>query len=225
MLLLQNLSRHPAPIVNVMWTLPLEVEMYIVLPVIFFFARREQAVWPLLILWLLIARFCMIGFPDANTINLATVIPMFLPGIMAYVGFKTQRPRLPAWLMPLLLAAIIASAMQNPTNRKSWYVALVLGLTLPLFQQLTLPWLVRASHETAKYSYGIYLSHPFALVLGMYVLRQRSIAVQVSVEVFTIALVSIASYHLLEEPMVLLGKRVAARAEVRYEKAGASLPA
>ena len=199
--------------------------MYLVLPVVFFFARKEQAVWPLLIIWFLIARFCVVTSPNANTVNLATVVPMFLPGIMAYVGFKTHRPRIPAWLLPVLLAVTIASAMHKPTNRKGWYVALVLGLALPFFHQLTLPWLVRASHEIAKYSYGIYLSHPFALVLGMYLLHQKPFAVQLGVELLTIVVVSVTSYHLLEEPLIQLGKRVAARAERHYEKADASLTA
>ena len=217
-LLIQNLRPNTPPLVNVMWTLPLEVDMYVLLPALFFFARKSNAVWPLLLFWILAAAFCRATFSSPNEVNLATVIPMFLPGVMAFVAFHRRKPVLPAWTFVVFLALIIACAMRKPTNREAWYFNLAIGLVLPFFHQLRVRWLVNASHQIAKYSYGIYLTHPFGLVIGIYLLRGHGLVTQLSVELLFIAIASIAAYHLLEKPMIDVGTRVAAFAERRYEK-------
>ena len=220
--LLQNLIPGEPGVLNVMWSLPLEVDMYLFLPVLFFFVRKTPRLWPLLLMWLFVVRFSMLKFQDPNELSIVSVAPMFLPGVMAYVGFQRSKPIFPAWTVSLLLAGVILFGIYKPTNRKGWYVNLALGLLLPLFRQIRLPCLVRASHEVAKYSYGVYLSHPFALVLGMYVLRGQSLAVQLGVELVTIVLMSVVTYHWLEEPMIQVGRRVAAFAELRSERADAT---
>ncbi len=217
-LLVQNLGNNTSSVLNVLWTLPFEVQMYVFLPMLFYFARFDRSIWPLLLVWLLVAKFCTLKFVDPDELNLATVIPIFLPGVIAYGGFKRWKARLPSWLLFLLLTVLISFAMHHPTNRNGWYFALLLGLLLPHFKQVRIAWLVRAGHEVAKYSYGIYLSHPFALVLGMYLLRGQPLALQLAVEVLTIALVSVVTYHVLEEPLIVVGKRVASLAETHLHR-------
>ena len=219
LLLVQNFMPHPSQIVDVTWSLPLEVQMYVVLPVLFFFARSQRFVWPLLLLWILVAAFSLQKFVDPNDLNLLTVVPMFLPGVMAYIGFSRLKPRLPAWTFPFLLAAVICFGMYRPTNRKGWLVDLALGLALPFFHQFRAAWLVWAADRVAKYSYGIYLAHPFALVLGIYLLPGKPLALQLTVEILSLAFIAWASYHLIEAPMIQLGKRLAARVEKRAEQA------
>ena len=217
-LLLQDLRANTPPLVNVMWTLPLEAQMYILLPMLYFFARQTLSLWPLLLLWLLTVAFCRVTFPDPSRVDLATVIPMFLPGVMAYVGFARWRPVLPAWPLSVLLAVLIAGFMLHPTNRRGWYFALVLGLALPVFREFRSHWITATSHHIAKYSYGIYLSHPFGLVVGMYLLKGHSVLLQLAVELLIVAVSSVLAYHLLEEPMIRLGARIARRVETRYER-------
>lgn len=53
-LLIQNLWPHKN-IMGPLWSLPLEVEMYLLLPALFVFARRERAIWPFLLFWSLLA--------------------------------------------------------------------------------------------------------------------------------------------------------------------------
>lgn len=104
-----------AELISVMWSLPYEVEMYILLPVLFFFVRKNFAVWPLLAMWVLVI-LTTHGTPsDTHTFGVA--IGYFLPGVMAYVGFgrweaqatRMDVARVPGcgvghWLVPLYVS-------------------------------------------------------------------------------------------------------------------------
>jgi peptidoglycan/LPS O-acetylase OafA/YrhL len=201
-----------------MWSLPLEIQMYIVLPILFFYVHRERGLWVLLLLWMLAVAFCKGTFDAAHWQNLADSVPMFLAGIMAYLGFARWKPKLPSWFFPLFLAALLLIFMKKPSLQYGWLTTLALGLLLPLFSQIEARWLTRASHEVAKYSYGIYLGHPFALVLGIYLLRGHSLALQLPVVLLSIAVIAIAGYHWVEKPLINLGSRLAAKAEFTYEQ-------
>jgi peptidoglycan/LPS O-acetylase OafA/YrhL len=74
------------------------------------------------------------------------------------------------------------------------------------------------SRLIARYSYGVYLTHPFAIVIGLYLLRGRSVPVRVLGEVVPLLVLPVVAYHLLEHPMIRLGSRLAAKAEARYEQ-------
>ena len=216
-LLLQNLSYAPSRILSVMWSLPLEVQMYVFLPYLFFTLRRERALWPIFGVWLFSVALCRILFLPED-VNFLTVVPDFLPGIMAYVLFDRIRARLPSWLLPLFLLSLLVGFMHNPGPRVAWILCLVLGLGLPHFQQFHSAWIVRPSHELAKYSYGIYLAHPFSIVLGLYVLRAHSLPLQITVAVVSLAIFAVAAYHLIEYPLIRIGSRVATRVEKRHEQ-------
>ncbi len=219
LLLVQNLFSHGAgDIIGVLWSLPLEVQMYILLPPLFFYVREENKLWPLLVGWTLSVLTARALIPVSSGNNFIAVIPDFLPGVIAYVGFKKWDPRLPAWTFVAFLLALLIFFMRDPNARKGWPVCLVLGLSLPLFRQLSLSWITQPCHEIAKYSYGIYLSHPFCIALGIYAFRSHSLAIQLIVELVTIAIVSVAAYHLVEYPMVRAGSRIATRLEMRSEK-------
>ena len=214
-LLLQDF-RGPV-IESVMWTLPLEVQMYVLLPMLFFFIRQNFSLWPLFVIWSLGAAYCFYNFaPNNNTLVVAALY--FMPGVMAYVGFAHRKPRLPASLLLPFCAGLLIAFILHPTFRKGWFVCLALGLLLPSFRQIRSKWLIRSSHEVAKYSYGIYLAHPFALVLSIYLMPKVPLALQLTVETLAIIVMSVGAYHLLEKPMIKLGSKLAARAEKRYEQ-------
>lgn len=224
LLLVQNLTSHGSGnIIGVLWSLPLEIQMYILLPLLFFYVRDENKLWPLLVGWTLSVLTARSLLPASTGNNFVTVIPDFLPGVIAYVGFKKWSPCLPAWVFVLLLPALLIFFMRNPNARRGWPVCLALGLSLPLFRQLSWTWITRPAHEIAKYSYGIYLSHPFCIALGIYLLRRHSLAVQLSVELVTTAIVSVAAYHFIEHPMINAGSRIATRLERHSEQASEQL--
>ena len=215
LLLVQNIASRPS-VSGVLWSLPLEVDMYLLLPLLFFFVRRNFSLWPLLLIWGM-----MMGNARSLHINgncFVTVIPCFLPGVMAYVLYRRTRPRLPAWLFPVFLLALCVGFMQHPSVPASWPMCLALGLALPFFRQIQFAPLIRATHEIAKYSYGVYLSHSFAITLGIYLLPHANFLIQLAVIFASTAILSIAAYHLVEKPMIDLGARVAARAETGYEQ-------
>jgi peptidoglycan/LPS O-acetylase OafA/YrhL len=212
--LMQNLFNAPL-IEGVMWSLPLEVQMYIVLPALFFFVQRNFAYWPILTL---IVLDMFVSQPPRPAPELVSFAPYFLSGIVAYIGFGRRKPNLPSWLLPTGLIVVGSIFLLRPGFRAAWFLCLLIGFTLPSFRQIRSHAIKRASHIVAKYSYGIYLSHPFALVLGIYLLPHSPLLLQVVIVISATAIFSVAAYHLLELPMMQMGSRLAARAEARYEQ-------
>ena len=215
LLLIQNLWIH-GNVLGVFWSLPLEVDMYLLLPALFIFARKERAIWPFLVFWGFACAASRATYGPEGGNGLYAVIPHFLPGIMAYIGFKRNKPRLPAALFPLLLVLLLAFFEYHPSVRQGWFVCLALGLLLPQFRDLTNPIVARVSHTIATYSYGIYLLHLFALWFGFVMLKGHSLALRMSVTLSTLAVMSWVSYHFIESPFMHLGSRVANRLQTRF---------
>ena len=99
--------------------------------------------------------------------------------------------------------------MRNPGWSQAWIFCLLLGLGLPFFHQIRSHWLKRLSSEVAKYSYSLYLAHPFAIVLGFYLLDRHTLALRIAVEIATLVPISVASYHWIEHPMIRFGAKLA----------------
>jgi peptidoglycan/LPS O-acetylase OafA/YrhL len=68
----------------------------------------------------------------------------------------------------------------------------------------------------------MYLTHPFALVVGVYLMPHAPVVLQLAIEMLVIAAASVGAYHLLEKPMIDLGARLAQKAEFRYEQVAMS---
>jgi peptidoglycan/LPS O-acetylase OafA/YrhL len=202
-------------IVYPMWSLPIEVQMYVMLPVLFFFLRKNMVLWPLLIFLALAAGTAHHAF-GPQEVNLAVAIPYFLPGVMAYVGFSRWKAVLPGWSFLIVLAAITWLGGYAGNWQRAWWPCLALGLALPLFRQLKPGVLTKVCWYIARYSYGIYLTHPFALLLGFYVFRDFGRPVQFAVLLGSLAAFSLAAYHLIEAPGMRLGATVAGAVARRF---------
>ena len=207
LLLIQDVLHRPN-IVGVLWTLTIEVQMYLLLPGLFFLAHREKKLWQLILRWALAVLELRAYLRTSGNI-LPTVIPDFLPGVIAYLAFQRFRARLPAWTFPVFLCLLLTVYMVHPSTASSWPVALILGLALPLFRQIAQPTLVSLSHNVAKYSFGIYLWHSFGMKLSFHFLARQHWTLQVAAELLFTAVVSVATYHLIEEPLIRVGNRVA----------------
>jgi peptidoglycan/LPS O-acetylase OafA/YrhL len=101
--------------------------------------------------------------------------------------------------------------MAWPSLRSGWWLTLVLGVSLPLFRSIKLKWLETTSHHVAKYSYGIYLIHPFCIVIGLELLHPFSLAVRLAGFLISLVSIVVSAYHWLEKPMIDLGARLANR--------------
>jgi peptidoglycan/LPS O-acetylase OafA/YrhL len=203
-------------LLTVMWSLPFEVEMYVLLPILFFFVRRNFVLWPLVLIWLLVLLNAR-HVPD-DQVDLLVAMGYFLPGVMAYVGFGRWKPRFPAWSLPIFLAVVWTAFWYKCDFHKGWYFCLIVGLTLPLFQQSRSKVVWTPSRIIAKYSYGIYLTHPFALVIGLYLLRDHSWPVRMIGALVPLIALPLLAYQLIEHPLIHVGSRLAAKAETRYER-------
>ncbi len=119
--LVPNLISGDLPIMGVMWSLPYELEMYVLLPALFFYLRKNFAVWPLLLIWVMTVLLTRHAPPNSHTFGMA--IGYFLPGAMAYVGFGRWTPRLPAWLLAVFLATLwVGFLFTQVSARVGWLV-------------------------------------------------------------------------------------------------------
>ena len=204
-------------LVSVMWTLPYEVDMYLLLPAVFFFVQRNFSLWPLLLIWTVALLNGIQVPPEGHTFLVA--VGYFLPGVMAYIGFgQGWRPRFPGWMLPLFLLVMWAVFLYDFNFHKAWFFCLIVGLSLPLFRQMRAKWVMEPSRLIARYSYGAYLTHPFAIVIGLYLLRGYSLPVRLACEFIPLVVLPVLAYHALEHPMIRLGSRLAAKAETRSEQ-------
>ena len=108
LLLTQNLSGSPS-ILCVLWSLPFEVQMYVLLPVFYLVLRRFPSVRTALLLWLcgvsLAAAEYFARGTDTDSL-LLRYFPCFLAGVIAWQLIAISERKLPATLWIVLLAIL-----------------------------------------------------------------------------------------------------------------------
>jgi peptidoglycan/LPS O-acetylase OafA/YrhL len=207
LLLVQNLvyARYMS---TVLWSLCLEVQMYLVLPVLFLLFRKRSLRWPLA-LWALSIPLAMLQPLLSPRLNVIEFAPCFLAGVIAW---RLQgRARLPAWLWPLVLAtaglAFVIYAEPRVNNYGRWIVCLSVGLALPWLRELAAPRLNRASKFIAQYSYGIYLFHPPLMWLAFRTMEGVHPFWQWTAFLSLLVTLTGLGYHWIELPMMRMGAR------------------
>ncbi len=219
-LLVQNLV-HVKSIVNVLWSLPFEVQMYVFLPFLFVWVRRKRVFWALLVLWCasLLAAWAQMHVTALDRVFLLRFVPCFLPGVIAFSMSPT--PRLRSYLWPIFVLGLVAAFTLNPVLPMGWVLCLVLGLLIPLFQEIQSKPIRVVSHRIAMYSYGIYISHQFCIWFAFGVLAEHPLWLRLEVISTSLVVVPILLYHGIEKPMIQLGIRLATRLR---DKPAAVLP-
>ena len=219
--LAQNLVGE-RPILGTMWTLPLELQMYVLLPLCYLVARSDSLVRMTVLLAVAVAGawFFSQGIRDPTfmpglwRLSVLEYIPCFLMGVLAFWALRRARDRrrlLASWSWLFIIVADIVLLSFSET-RDNWLARIVfcavLGAAITLLREAPDSRLSRLSHVIATYSYGIYLIHMIALWVGFRVLAGSPILVQIAT-VFAVLYVScIAAYHLIERPGILLGQRL-----------------
>ena len=215
-LLVQNLWTKRS-VIGPLWSLPYEVQMYLALP---FLHRLANCGRPATVLLAMMAGFCCLGTLIAMAsghLNMAAYVPCFLSGVLCYALRERQRPLIPAWLWPWNLLALfltyaaIHSASEELIYWVGWVYCLILGLMINMFRESDCHWLNAITLIVAKYSFGIYLWHVAAFYLVFDVAKCSDPAIASMLSIVITLLISVLTYHSIEEPMIGLGRRLTSR--------------
>lgn len=198
--LVQNLTGNDSS-PGVLWSLPFEMQMYLVLPLLFWASRYRFAI---IAAWVL-------ALPVANHYGLWLYVPCFIPGVLAYQRWGKRV--LPAWMWPFALFALITAFVTFGKNYYAgWLMCLALGAVLPYFKELPD---LKLPKQIAKYSYGIYLTHMLAMWFAFSARNSWPLFVALFIA-FPIAL-----YHLIEHPMIRVGIKLSTPAKPKVLAAAA----
>ena len=217
-LLIQNLASVKST-VNVLWSLPFELQMYLVLPFLFLWIRGRRRVWALLALWLgsVGAAWMQLRFAPLAVLSLLIFVPHFLPGVIAYS--IPHVPRIKSSLWPVFILSLVLLFAVRPTLPVGWVLCLALGLAIPFFAEIRTGWLRTISNRIATYSYGIYLSHQFCIWFAFAAMAHYPLWLRISTLVLLLLTLPVVLYHSIERPMIQVGTRLASRwSEPRVEQ-------
>ena len=211
--LFQNLT-NATSVVGPLWSLPYEMQMYVLLPALFWFALRLRSVWGLLVLWLCAVSLALVQMEFGRIPDFVKYVPCFLPGIIAFKLSKSAVPRIPFAFLPVLLAVwsvlfgITPKSVQYPV---AWLICLFTGILLPQFIEVKSSSVKLVSHLLAKYSYGIYIAHYVCIWAAFMALQQLPLPVQWVVFWGLMVGLPAALYHTVEGPMIKYGNTLTKR--------------
>ena len=225
--LIQNIARqkaNPGPL----WSLPLEIQMYLILPLLFLFVSHLKSSWSMILIWFsVVALWFSVGFstgmlplseggfrsPVEALLKFTRFAPCFLPGIVAYKLWR--RPRLlPGFLWPVfLLACCVVFVLFSGSQpiQTGWFVCFGIGLGGCLFRELNENLVTRLARGIARYSYGVYLLHYFAIWFGFVFCRNLNFGLQIAIFAATLASFAIFLYHTVESPLIARGVKFSER--------------
>ena len=205
-----NLTYMP-DMVRGLWTLPLEVQMYLMLPPLFFLLKGLRIRW-VVVTW---AAAVLLGLAQpfiSGRLNVLAFAPCFLGGTLAWRLSRDHSPTQSGVWWPLAFMA--TWAVWLPASREyhlyyRWAFCLALGFTIPWFREI--PWrpVKAVSKAVAKYSYGIYLSHFAIMEFAFGTLGKQAAIVQWTVFVALAITVPVLLFHAIEQPMINVGRRLA----------------
>jgi len=205
-----------------LWSLPYEIQMYALLPLLFIFVRRAKSKWQLIALAALSIAVAHVYLgltawvPIIWRLSVINYLPCFAAGIIAYRACQLTRPRIAAGAWPIVVllvvfgSPLIRSAMMNEFKR-GWFVAFAVAAFIPLVHELPESAFTRAAHVVAKYSYGIYLSHMPVLEIAVRWMQQEPLWLRILAATAGLIVLPFLLYHSVEQPMITVGSGVASR--------------
>jgi peptidoglycan/LPS O-acetylase OafA/YrhL len=219
--LTQNLTWAPC-VIPPLWSLPYEVQMYLVLPFLYALTKRRNALWGLVVLWLITAvvggvmrsadtRYAQLAHAvNASVYDpLLWFVPTFLGGIAAFLLMRKPVLRLPAALWPVFVVGLVA-AFQVFSPWRSELLMSFVGVVIPQFREIRSERVRIICHTIAKYSYGVYLIHVPLIDLCLKRLHMPLLP-RLAIFFGALAALSYLAYHLVEKPMIDVGHRLSAK--------------
>ncbi|MEO8335544.1 MAG: acyltransferase, partial [bacterium] len=218
--LTQNLTGSRVLLVP-MWSLPIEVQMYVVLPLLAW-ALRRSAPRAMSLVWLgavgiavaMIFGRALFGHPW----DVLLYAPCFVAGAIAYHLSRhvTSRTSSTWWLpfLVVLLAAFVFTPLDIPGwlalahYSREWVLTACVAGGLVLVHDAVRTRLSDVAHTIAKYSYGIYLVHVPVLAIAVRKGPDVHHPAFWPMVVVGIALASWAAYTFVELPGIRLGQHL-----------------
>lgn len=224
--LVQNLTDSPLT-TPVLWSLPFEFQMYLLLPSLYLLATyRAKSSWGWIItLWFSSIALVYVFWRLGWRADLIKFFPCFLPGVLAYcLRDKFERD----WSPALLFAYVGAVALVYPTlvglgfsaTFFSWFICLALGVIIPKCREMRSKWVGICAGNVARYSYGIYLLHYPLLYLSFHYLNVPTF-LRWTIFICAVPALSYLTYHLIERPGIEFGQALADRMHVAHKPARA----
>ena len=210
--LVENFT-HFEPAEAPLWSLPLEMQMYIVLPAAYAFLGARRRAVKATFLWLL-AFAVGIVWMSWRHLQIPMYGPCFAAGVVSFALW--ERHRVLRWqLWPIALGAVTLCYLLQPSLISSWLCCLVLGVAATLFREMPKGVLRRTCQLIARYSYGVYLSHFILIWFAFEKLAHWPMVARVGAFLLMTLCVPVALFHWIESPMISLGSRVARRLNLR----------
>jgi peptidoglycan/LPS O-acetylase OafA/YrhL len=194
---------------GILWTLPYEMQFYVFLPFIFIicknYSNRIIFLYMFSIIFVLIHKYFNTPF-----FNIFKYFPCFLSGVLGYIFKGKIKLRFfflllfiifSIVLFPLLVAKNIA-----PSNLISIFFCFILGLLISNTEEVKNKFVNIICKQIAKYSYGIYIFHIFAI--SLFVQMKIFILFKIILSIVTLCIISIIGYHIIESPMIKVGKKL-----------------
>lgn len=210
--LAMNLTHAPT-LLEPLWSLPYEMQMYVFLPALFLLARCKNSMK-----WLLTISAVSMGaaallplFPHAEGLEFLRFVPCFLPGVIAYRLARNPVRQLPfaAWVV-LVVMIVLACALLPATSQWgfAWIACLTIGVAVPFMAETHNRALRTISHKLAEYSYGVYLTHYFCIWLAF---RANGLSRPWQWAIFAAGMfaVPVFAYACIERPMNRFGYKLA----------------
>lgn len=219
------------PMLGPLWSLPIEAQMYVALPFVFMILGSARSPVIAIGLWTIAVLIAPIQPALSDRLNVFGFAPFFIAGVVAYsFAGRWQKRIIPSLWLPFLLALIAGYLYAQRAIADTYNVWLqsafcfAAGFAIPLFADSRSRLLNFVGHTVAKYSYGVYLFHCVALWVGCELLASYPPAVQWGTALATLVLMSVSSYHLIEDPMIRMGAKIAKSLEgdVREQRPGDS---
>lgn len=218
--LIQNITHH-TNIIGPLWTLPIEIQMYILLPFLFFLWRNRFWVMVIIGLWW----WTLLFKNDIRSmwayLKVLQHFPIFAAGIFGFLIYQKITPKINGiWLPLFILLLIIVFFIEKifVVWEKVPWISLLLGCALPFFHEISWKYIRSISYIVAKYSYALYLIHNTCIWIAFDVGKILPFFIQILLFVLLLIVIPFWLYRLIEAPWIRYWKKIEHKIQQLFEK-------
>jgi peptidoglycan/LPS O-acetylase OafA/YrhL len=217
--LIQNIVAADRNVLAVLWSLPPELQMYLLLPFAFFLIRGGRG-YRALVLWGLSVTAAIFWHSINWRLGVLGYAPCFMSGVVAFdllrarAGFMHKAP---AWIWPVGILAAIAlfgpfeQAGLSEKYARAWGLSLAVAVLYVSVREATPGRLHAVLHWIAEHSYGIYLSHSILFWFAVGPMAGFPMWVRIAFLIVSCVAVPAVLYRYVERPLMLAGNHLSRR--------------